>query len=107
MNMGEPFVDVNQNGVFDGGIDRFIISTDPTINQDLNFNSVYDGPGGVPTMIPGTYVDLNRNGRFDFPNGIYDEGEPFVDLDGNALYTPSDQFFDEGTNQDEGWYEER
>ena len=107
INIGEPFVDVNQNGVFDPGIDRFIISTDPTINQDLNFNSVYDGPDNVPTRIPGTYVDLNRNGRYDFGNGIYDDGEPFVDLDGNGLYTPSDNFFDDGTNQDEGWWEER
>jgi outer membrane receptor protein involved in Fe transport len=105
--VGEPFVDVNQNGVFDRGIDRFIISTDPTINQDLNFNSVYDGPDDPATELPGTYIDLNRNGRFDYPNGIYDEGEPYVDLDNNQAYTPSDQFFDYGTYEDEGWYEER
>jgi outer membrane receptor protein involved in Fe transport len=107
INVGEPFVDVNQNGVYDSGIDRFIISTDPTVNQDLNFNSVYDGPGDVPTFIPGTYVDLNRNGRYDFPNGIYDQGEPYVDLDNNGDFTPSDNFFDLDTHQDEGWYEER
>jgi outer membrane receptor protein involved in Fe transport len=106
-NIGEPFVDVNENGVFDAGIDRFVISTDPTVNQDLNFNSVYDGPEQFPTFIPGTYVDLNRNGRYDFANGIYDDGEPFVDVDGNAVYTPSDQFFDYGTYQDQAWYEER
>ena len=94
INIGEPFVDVNENGVFDAGIDRFIISTDATINQDLNFNSIYDGPNDIPTLLPGTYVDLNRNGRYDPPNSVYDEGEPFVDLDGNGVYTPSDQFFD-------------
>ena len=107
INVGEPFVDVNQNGIFDRGIDRFIISTDPTINQDLNFNSVYDGPDQFPTGLPGTYVDLNRNGRYDFPNGVFDDGEPFIDMDNNGVYTPSDEFWDLGTHRDEAWYEAR
>jgi len=107
INIGEPFVDVNENGVYDPTVDRFIISTDPTVNQDLNFNSVYDGPENTPLGIPGTYIDLNRNGYYDFPNQQYDDGEPFVDLNGDGVYTPSDQFYDLNTNQEAAYYESR
>jgi len=60
--IGEPFTDVNGNGVYDQGIDGFIISTDPARNQDLNHNGSYDGP-----------------------NSTWTPGIPFDDIDGNGL----------------------
>ncbi len=97
-NLGEPFVDVNQNGIFDNGIDDFIMSSDPAVNMDLNRNSQYDGPN--TTWTPGVpFEDLNGNGIYDAPNGRYDYGEPFVDLNHNAKWDAQDGFFDYGYNQ--------
>jgi outer membrane receptor protein involved in Fe transport len=97
-NLGEPFVDVNQNGVFDQGIDQFVMSSDPSINMDLNRNSQYDGPNTAWT--PGVpYEDLNGNGLYDQANGVYDYGEPFVDLNHNGKWDQRDSFFDYGYNQ--------
>ncbi len=82
VNLGEPFDDLNGNGVYDEGIDRWMGSFDPTRNQDLNNNGKYDGPDDPWTRgIP--YIDLNANGIYDPPNRYYDKGEPFVDLNGN------------------------
>ncbi len=97
-NLGEPFTDVNQNGRYDRGIDVFIMSSDPSINMDLNRNSKYDGPNDPWT--PGIpYEDLNGNGLFDSPNGRYDFGEPFVDINHNGQWDQRDGFFDYGYNQ--------
>ncbi len=104
-NLGEPFIDVNMNGVYDPGIDIFIASPDPKINMDLNHNSKYDGPGD--TWSPGMpFLDLNGNGLYDPPNGVYDIGEPFTDLNGNGKWDPRDGFLDRGYDQ---WalYEDR
>ncbi|MCH7879600.1 MAG: TonB-dependent receptor, partial [candidate division Zixibacteria bacterium] len=93
ISLGEPFTDVNGNRVYDPGIDIFIISTGPH-NQDLNRNSIYDGPNpflwteGIP------FVDLNGNGVFDPPNGVYDAGELFVDQNNNGKYDGKDEFLD-------------
>jgi len=83
--IGEPFTDVNGNGVFDEGIDIFTMSMDST-NMDLNDNGKYDGPddpwsSGIP------YDDLNGNGLYDDPhmNINYDPGDPFLDLNGNGV----------------------
>lgn len=84
INLGEPFIDNNGNGVYDPGIDYF----DATM--DLNENGKYDGPNDPWT--PGVpYEDRNNNGEFDPPNGKYDEGEYFVDLDGNGIWNWSQQ----------------
>ncbi|KPJ65064.1 hypothetical protein AMJ44_11120 [candidate division WOR-1 bacterium DG_54_3] len=74
VNLGEPFVDVNANGVYDLG-EEF---------EDLNFNGKYDGPNDPWT--PGIpYMDRNSNGEYDAPNGVWDEGEFFLDLDSNGV----------------------
>ncbi len=79
INWGEPFLDMNDNGIYDEGIDNF----DSTM--DLNENGKYDGPNDPWT--PGVpYEDRNNNGEFDYPNGKYDEGEYFADLDGNGIW---------------------
>jgi outer membrane receptor protein involved in Fe transport len=82
--IGEPFTDINANRIYDPGIDLFVIGVGPS-NQDLNVNGMYDGPLGVWT--PGVpYLDRNGNGLFDYPNGNYDPGEPFTDVNGNGRY---------------------
>ena len=76
VNLGEPFVDVDLNGRFNG---RPNMSGGPDIflgAWDLNHNGQHDGPdttwsAGVP------FRDLNNNGRYDAPNGNYDYGEPY------------------------------
>jgi len=83
--LGEPYVDLNSNGLYDIGIDVFVISNDPVVNQDLNHNGKYDGPRDMWTQgIP--YWDRNGNGIYDRPNSIYDPGEPYTDLNGNGEY---------------------
>jgi outer membrane receptor protein involved in Fe transport len=96
--LGEPFVDVNMNGIFDQGIDIFIFSTQAALNMDLNYNSKYDGPGdpwspGLP------FKDLNGNGLYDLPNGRYDYAEPFIDINGNGKWDAKDGFYDRGHQQ--------
>jgi outer membrane receptor protein involved in Fe transport len=102
---GEPFSDVNLNGVYDQGIDIFIYAPDDAINMDLNRNSQYDGPNapwspGIP------FKDLNGNGLFDERNGRYDYGEPFLDLNGNGKWDARDGFYDRG-HQQWAYYENR
>jgi outer membrane receptor protein involved in Fe transport len=93
--LGEPFTDVNLNGYYDAGIDIFVMSNDPMLNQDLNYNSSYDGPSG--NWSPGTpFEDLNGNGLFDRANGQYDYGEPFIDQNGNGKWDDQDGFLDRG-----------
>ena len=95
--LGEPFTDINKNGVYDEGIDIFNPLTD-----DLNGSGIYDGPNSDPcaglqhcsTAIP--YVDLNHNGEYDESNGHWDPGEAYADLNGNGKYDGSDGFYDRG-----------
>lgn len=82
--IGEPFGDLNNNGVYDKGIDIFEMSVGDN-NMDLNHNGLYDGPNdqwqeGIP------FVDRNGNGVYDAPNFVYDPGEPFVDQNGNGTW---------------------
>ena len=79
VNLGEPFVDVNENGIYEPTIDYF----DSTMA--LNNTGAYDGPDDAWTAgIP--YWDRNNNGEFDYPNGQYDQGELFSDLDANGIW---------------------
>lgn len=103
--IGEPFTDLNGNGVYDDGIDIFIRSADPSINQDINHNGQHDGPENTgigldkngrpknPWTLGIPFLDRNGNGIYDAPNGVYDIGEPFVDVNGNGIRD------DGGTNQ--------
>ncbi len=96
--LGEPFTDVNLNGIYDEGIDIFLFSNDPVLNQDLNHNSRYDGPNdkwspGLP------FADLNGNGIYDPRNFKYDYGEPFLDLNQNGQWDSQDGFLDRGYDQ--------
>jgi outer membrane receptor protein involved in Fe transport len=90
--LGEPFIDVDFNGVYNDPPDIFIGA------WDLNNNGRHDGPTdpwsqGVP------FRDLNNNGRYDAPNGIYDYGEPYVDRNKNGRWDGADNFWDHGFDQ--------
>jgi outer membrane receptor protein involved in Fe transport len=95
--IGEPFKDVNNNGVYEEGIDFF-----DSRNGDLNGNGVYDGPTSdpcpglqhCPTAVP--YVDRNLNGEYDKSNGRWDPGESYTDMNGNGKYDGVDGFWDRG-----------
>jgi hypothetical protein len=61
-NFGEPFTDVNGNGVYDPGTDIFIMCVDCDTNQDLN-----------------------HDGRYNGPDEPWESGFPFDDIDGDGL----------------------
>jgi outer membrane receptor protein involved in Fe transport len=89
INLGEPFIDKNGNGVYDKGIDVF----DATM--DLNGNGDYDGPD--VTWTPGVpFEDRNKNGRYDPSNSTWDPGEFYTDLNGNGKWDDKDFFYDRG-----------
>lgn len=99
--IGEPYTDVNGNGVYDNGIDIFRRSSDPSINQDLNYNGKHDGPENMSSCawesaIP--FDDLDGNGVCrcrNFANPTPDCAyAPFVDWNGNGAWDTASQ---EGT----------
>lgn len=86
-SLGEPFTDLNGNGIYEPGIDSFVISPDTNVNQDLNHNDQYDGPDdpwspGIP------FDDIDGDGEFREDPGQhitgYILGMPYADLNGNA-----------------------
>lgn len=112
-SLGEPFEDVNRNGVWDpwylhplGG------RGEPFV--DLSGDGKYQGPDN--TWVPGVpYEDLNGNGVFDqgatAPSGgwstidnDYDVGEPFNDRNGNGIRDPGDGFYDRGWDETALWH---
>ena len=100
--IGEPYIDINRNGIYDRGIDIFNRSTDPLLNHDKNYNGKYDGPcyGQNCVFEPGlTFEDRNGNGVYDAPNFQYDYGEPFTDANGNGRHDFGSQssFLDPGS----------
>ncbi len=92
ISLGEPFVDVDLNGIYNSPPDIFKGS------WDLSGNGRHDGPDD--TWAPGIpFRDLNNNGRYDAPNNQYDYGEPFVDNNGNGVWDNRDGFWDYGYDQ--------
>jgi outer membrane receptor protein involved in Fe transport len=108
VNLGEPFMDVNNNGVYEEGIDGFIMSDDAS-NQDLDRSSGYTGPDD--TWVPGIpFIDRNGNGIYDAPNERYDPGEAFTDVNGNGLYDygGTNNFLNVGSYEEETvWHHRR
>jgi len=95
-SLGEPFTDINGNGVYDPGIDEFIMCLDIDSNQDLNRNNKYDGPDdpwqpGIP------FDDIDGNGVFrqnpDDPYINYEAGLPFADFNLNGQRDSALGFF--------------
>lgn len=67
----EAFVDLNGNGIYDSG-EPFEDLGEPFI--DFNDNQIYDGDS---VNSGERYADINLNGRYDGPNGVWD-GETFT-----------------------------
>ena len=79
-SIGEPFTDVNNNGIFEPGIDKW-----DRLTQDLDTNGLYNGPEDPWTQgIP--FVDRNGNGLYDPRNFQFDQGEMYNDVNGNAVW---------------------
>ncbi len=88
-SFGEPFTDLDSDGVYTPGTDLFFFSNGPE-NQDLNRNGRYDGPEpylwseGIP------FDDIDGDGQFDgfplVPLKSYESGLPFTDINGNGVY---------------------
>jgi len=85
-SLGEPFTDINGDGIYEQGVDSFTISEDPNLNQDLNHNDQYDGPDDPWTEgIP--FDDIDGNGEFRPDPGNhttgYEVGLPYSDYNRN------------------------
>ncbi len=81
---GEPFTDNNGNGVYDEGVDGFVISVVSGINQDINHNGKYDGPDASWT--PGMpFDDIDGNGLPRGDGDAFLSGAPFMDLNNNGI----------------------
>ncbi len=106
--IGEPFIDINGNNIYDEGIDQFTICVCPE-NMDYNYNGLRDGPNDPWT--PGIpYIDRNGNGLFEPRNFQYDEGEPYRDINGNGRHDAggSSTFLDPLTYDEESqWHYHR
>ncbi len=122
-NEGEPYIDLNGNGVWDQGDfledkngngildgDRIAnvgaplpepwIDGDSIIGEpfrDVNGNNVYDeGVDEFTKCVCPENMDYNHNGKYDGPNDLWTPGTPFIDRNGNGLYDASNNFYDAG-----------
>ncbi|MBU8934256.1 MAG: TonB-dependent receptor [candidate division Zixibacteria bacterium] len=121
---GEPFIDLNGNGVWDYGdylndkngngilddgrinhinvqIPEPYIDGDSIVGEpfhDLNGNRVYDPgiDGFRRSAIDSLNDDKNHNGRYDGPNDPWDTSTQYIDRNGNGLYDPPSTFFEVG-----------
>jgi len=120
---GEPFVDLNGNGVWDQGdflqdkngngiLDDGRISNvnqrnlepytdgDSIIGEpftDFNGNGYYDfGIDGFVMSVGADNQDYNHNGRHDGPQDRFTDGTPYIDWNGNGIYDAPDQRYNPG-----------
>jgi len=120
---GEPFVDLNGNGVWDEGdylhdkndnglLDGELVSDvnqrnpepyvdgDSIIGEpftDVNGNNIYDR--GIDIFIRSVgpdNMDYNHNGYYDGPNSSWTLGTPYVDRNGNGIYDYPNNRYDQG-----------
>ncbi len=87
--VGEQFIDVDSNGVYDRGIDLFIRDTTAE-NMDLNHDGIYNGPD-QPWQYNVPFDDINGNGLYDgtllnYPRPLYSVGKPFYDYNNNGKW---------------------
>ncbi len=88
---GEPFEDLNNDGI-KGYNESF---------TDINNNNKYDAPEEIGetkfTFSAITFIEL----FFDMPNGRYDLGEEYEDLNSDGKWTPGEEY--EDLNSDGKW----
>jgi len=82
---GEDFVDVNCNGTYDSLQETFISCSSCPENQDLNHDGRYNSPC-EPWRQYIPFLDLNGDGDFDPADASSNNGEPYVDLNGDGYW---------------------
>lgn len=102
-HFGEPFLDINGNGVYDpridvfwfdvGGehIDTFYIGCDSIVDttcMGIHRLSDWDTAAGWDRTLICTLsnMDINHNGKYDSPDDPWTPGLPFEDLNGNGEF---------------------
>ena len=120
---GEPFIDLNGNGVWDQGdflrdmngngiLDDGRVSRvnnrDPEVYRDgdsivgepyvdINGNNSYDPGIDIFVMSVGTdNMDYNDNGKHDGPLDPWEPGIPYIDLNGDGIYNWPNARYDHG-----------
>lgn len=120
---GEPFIDLNGNGVWDQGdylndkngngvlddgrvptvrtaASESFIDGDSILGEpyyDINKNGSYDqGIDQFIISITADNQDLNRNGKYDGPEDTWTPGVPYLDRNGNGVYDPPNNTYDVG-----------
>jgi outer membrane receptor protein involved in Fe transport len=120
---GEPFIDLNGNGVWDQGdflrdkngngiLDMDRRSTinnrnpEPYVDgdsivgepfKDINFNNVYDPGIDLFVMSVGDdNMDYNNNGKHDGPLDPWEPGIPYIDMNGDGIYNQPNARYDQG-----------
>ena len=100
---GEPFTDCDSSGVCkenqDWNYDLDIVWDDAEKFEDINYNGKWDGPNGIWDEGE-AFTDLG-NGKYDRGeefddalNGVYDKPEPYTDLNGNKKWDKGEGFED-------------
>lgn len=116
LSTGEPFTDVNRNGVWDG---PDVIPGYPMGEpfEDLSHDGKFQGP--MDPWVPGIpFQDLNGNRIFDPGAGItsgawsnttenYNLGEPFYDVNGDGIRNDADGYYDLGWDYNATWHERK
>lgn len=116
VNLGEPFKDVDRNGVYEAE-EPFV---DPNNNgkwdyTDVNNNGIFDPgepyepwedriPNGVYDEVLDIFItslgpenqDLNYNGRYDSPTDVWTPGVPFIDRNKNGTFDKPNAFWNPG-----------
>jgi len=101
-HIGEPFIDVNGDGIFTWGWDIFIVSAVydsfldtfycrcDSIVDTVCFGGYYvsDTSGGWDFTIVdyGQNQDINHNGKYDGPDDYWTPGLPYDDFDGDGTF---------------------
>lgn len=116
ISVGEPFTDVNRNGIWDGPrvLPGYPLGEPFT---DLSYDGKYQGP--TDPWVPGIpFQDLNGNGLFD-PGATpvsgswsnldenYNVGEPFYDVNGDGIRNAEDGYYDLGWDYSVTWHERK
>jgi len=83
----ETFFDTNGNNIFDDADGDPILD----IGNSNNFN-IDSGLDNYPAQ-PSGFLDMSEAWRDDNENSVYDNGETFIDFNGNGAFTTADGLF--------------